>query len=422
MRIDQLAPYQIPSNLADVVFQLAGQVRQTAIEMAPSNLPVGRVFIPNSLYTAGSSGTSRWRHAVPSSYNYRINGVRLLYVNWFMTTTSESPGANSISLRCAVDDGTSVFPLFFGGQRVVTIDPGGFALSDYRAVDIAPGGALFSRTYVSASSTTSQFPCTTTPVTIASLGEGNTYAVGGTDLTDVGASAVTTASATAYGPAAVIGFSGPVLTNLIAGLGDSFIRGSGDTTGDSNGNTGYFCRWIGSRMGYMNLGVGSFRANYMSILARRTLQLSIMRTCGVTHVLVHYGINDITAGRTDTQIRNDLTVLGNAIVALGMRPYIATLPPDTTSSDGWTSLSGQFPIAGEPVRVAQNTWRRSVPAPFRGCLDVARIVESPVNAAGYTVSASGLWRVNLTSDGLHPNTSGASLISTNLPSPEDFFS
>ena len=351
--------------------------------------------------------TYRWSHLSP--LGHRISGLQLVYCNWYMSTTTEVDNDNAIVVKAAVDIAGTVYPVFFNGQRTVTIQPGAQVVSDPLGIDIAANTTYFTRTFVQVQAA-EKWPLSAASGTQSGLGEGNIA----TDETNVGDDTVTATSAGGYGPSAIIGRVNDRLPGL-ALIGDSITRGT--NTVAVAGHNGYPAIWAANKIaGYLNISRGSWRANYDGNVTpplRRLKRFSLMAACGITDLVYQSGINDVINSRSDAQIQADILAFANAATALGIRCHIATITPSSTSSDSWATVENQTPHANAQVGRDNNDWRRTVPAPFVSCLDVADLVESERN--------SWLWKVGYTGDGLHPLVAGASAIAAALPHPAKFF-
>lgn len=179
-------------------------------------------------------------------------------------------------------------------------------------------------------------------------------------------------------------------------LGDSRSASSG--TQDANGNAGQFGYGIGSSYGYIS-GSMSGTGAFAMIGAGGTRRNALAQY--VTHVINGMGVNDIfVSGRTLPIIQSLFNTM--AYQMPGKRHILATISPDTTSTDSWATTANQTTLAAESVRVAFNTWAKTLPDPYFACLDIASVTES--------VSAPGKWNPGYTNDGLHQNPTAAAAI------------
>lgn len=219
-------------------------------------------------------------------------------------------------------------------------------------------------------------------------GGGDLYEKAASGLADktMSGTITTDGSGYAYFPLAILAMT---TTPTVAIYGDSRVFGF--LTTPTSGDRGDIAPAVGAAsLGYLNLGVNSDTAQ--SFLAHHTLRLALASYC--SSVVLEYGINDIAvASRSDAQVQSDLT----AIAALFTQPvWLTTMEPVSTSSGDWSTLVAQTTAAYNAVRVANNNWRRGLPAGFRGYFDIADVVESARD--------SGLWKVSggaLTADGVH---------------------
>lgn len=154
---------------------------------------------------------------------------------------------------------------------------------------------------------------------------------------------------------------------------------------------------------------------------------------GFTHVTTAWGYNDLNMAaatkKTETQVMADAVATWAWMKAEnpGLKIWQTTISPNSTSTDGWTSLAGQAPVASAPLRRAFNAWvRDGAPlvdgAPVAaGTAGATRAGEEGHLLAGFIEVAdtlmsardSEIFRVDrgaLTADGGHPNTVGHSLM------------
>lgn len=167
--------------------------------------------------------------------------------------------------------------------------------------------------------------------------------------------------------------------------------------------------------------------------ARAGVWSTIPELSNFTHAVAAWGYNDINqahqTGKTLSTVQ--ITALASWKWARSEGPLLwqATISPNTTSTDGWTTVEGQTPVAATPMRLAYNDWLRdgapltadgSAPAavgstgtlragqaghPLAGIIDQAAKISTTPN--------SGIFRVDrgaLTGDGGHPNATGHALM------------
>ena len=366
-------------------------------------------------------GTAKLGHVATRTFY----GARLLFVNWVSgTSNTEMDGWNDIVVGAAIEPvGNGVWPVTFGGKRRVTIEPGGYALSDPLGVDIAKGTTFWTRTFVQVSS--GQFyPLGN--ISTASTGEGNNYgSTVGADLTVYGSASLTGVGTNqyVYGPAAILGQVIDPEKPVIGILGDSIFNGIGDS---SHANGGYAQRALNNNYSFVKLafpgeGLSSGWTGVSG--ANRRRRMGLLAECGVTHIVTDYTVNALAT----TTIQQDAVSAWISMARVATQGvWATTLTPQTTSTDSWATTGNQtiqYPSDREPRRVAFNNWLRdgapinasNVPQsvgasgagivragqvghPLKGYFEAADLAE--------TARDSGIWKAGYTSDGTHPNATG----------------
>ena len=192
-------------------------------------------------------------------------------------------------------------------------------------------------------------------------------------------------------PSAIVGMTRKPSVYL---LGDSRVIGVDDDFGDNAlGATGEFARSI-SWLAYINAGFAGDRAS--SFVSANSKRLGIAAYC--SHLVCNYGINDITGGATEATAKTSLLTLWGILRNNKNALFHSTLPPITTSSDGWATVENQTLAATNTIRVNVNNFIRTVPDVLDGVFEFADVAESARD--------SGLWKPGYTSDGVHENETG----------------
>lgn len=125
-------------------------------------------------------------------------------------------------------------------------------------------------------------------------------------------------------------------------IGDSICAGTGDAA-DSYGHMGYMQRSLGQQVPWASLCRGSTSALQMSANLQLVQQAAM--EIGATDVLLEYGRNDINASgnpQTAAATEGYLEAIATPSIAAGYRVWVFTIPPTTDSTDGWTTVTGQF--------------------------------------------------------------------------------
>ncbi len=254
-------------------------------------------------------------------------------------------------------------------------------------------------------------------------------AIGGTNSWGI-------ADQTTYGPCLIMGEaqggSAPYFIACVDSIGAGFS--STDGTGDLDGSHGGLEQAISSRLGYSMWKIGrsgdsaqSWVGNHTKFLtfltAMQDLGLNMLRGIFLPQV----GSNDF--GNSGTLVASTLETRQNAIITEFVNRGIGdkagvTIPPRTTSTNGWTDTAGQagtnacFQAGGEVLnyntRLRNNT----------GNLNVTKHIDMAVLLADATEPFK--WKQNLyassgipaSKDGIHPSKGvGIPYIRENLVLP-----
>jgi lysophospholipase L1-like esterase len=275
--------------------------------------------------------------------------------------------------------------VLFGGSSSGTIADINVLLSDAVTVTI-PNGALFwvkvwfsSTGGILYSGTTA----TNSPIN-TTLGEAFDYGVTTPDLTN----SATNPTGTILGGVYPLGIIGTTTKPSVLVLGDSKSAGTLDT-GDGSGDYGQECRSFGGLLAYCNAGVSGDQVQ--SLVGSHTQRVALGAYC--SHVIISYGGNDITVGRTAAQVAADISTVAGYFS--GKQIYVNTQAPVSSSLDGWTTIDGQTKDGNNAVRLSLNTKIRNVLPGATGYLEVADQFESDRD--------SGYWKAPYyTTDGIHP--------------------
>jgi lysophospholipase L1-like esterase len=317
---------------------------------------------------------------------YRMTEIALGYANVVSMGSREVAGPNPITVRCAVEYNGVFYPLYLRGSRDAVIAPGGYAEFEPVFVDVPKGATYYVRTLVTVDAG-GKWPYGVY-TGAAYLGDGVEQGTGITDKTTTGV--VTGSNNYAYGPASIraLRIDG---TSDVAAVGDSIAYGLGDSI-----DRGTIVRSLDGKLPLRNLGYpGAQASDFIGRYAGLRLRLAR----GASHWIVMFGTNDISAGKSAQQVKDDLLAVYRLGETLGVRVWAGTIPPRTTSTDSWVSTGNQTKAATEAVRVEVNDWVRTIPSPLAGVFDTADGWETSRN--------SGIWKPGITGDGVHPNGNGA---------------
>lgn len=199
-----------------------------------------------------------------------------------------------------------------------------------------------------------------------------------------------------YAPAAIIGTTTAPSVFIV---GDSRIYGNDDPSDDASGDAGEVARAIGPNFAYVNAGASGLRTDFLVnfLNADEPSDANMYKLASyASDIINETGVVDVILGSTTPQIKSNLTTLWS-LFPPGIPVYQTTMPPYTTSTDGWTTLVNQTPNSDDAARIGTNDWIRTTPSGLTGYFEVANLMESSQD--------SGLWKVpGYTTDGVHETT------------------
>lgn len=374
---------------------------------AAASLYLGHVATNTRTPSQTSAGNKMFMSRSPHFARTAINDIAIRIPNWFSKIVSNndvetgSGGTATFTASVEYPAGTFTQFLFSGSASVVAADLS-TVQSDTAIVSIpkdalfwiriwcnAVGGIVYNdNIYVSNG---------------ANLANGKAFNFAVSGIVDQTMSGTVTNLGGAAGvntamPLSIIGNTRAPAVYL---LGDSRGAGRQDTY-DAANDTGELARSVGGTLNYHNAGVSSATLN--GFVAGHALQGA--EFAYFTHSINERGINDIVA------LLLSVTTMKARLIttwqALPGKVFQITLPPESTSTDLWTTLAGQTTNTHENVRVPINDWIRDgapmsggvgvatgtvgalragdVGHPLTGWFEVADAVESSRN--------SGLWKTD----------------------------
>jgi len=343
--------------------------------------------IPTQTYAVNKWITTASRHSARGD----IHGLRIAFANWYVNDSqSEVTPSGPIYLRAAIEYPRGVVtPIRFGGVGNTTINSGETKYSDWLPEIVIPDGeTFFLRSFAECPSGiiySNHVP--------GYMQAGETVA-GAPDYTNFSTPLQSSPFSLGYAPLAILG---KTKNSTIVLLGDSIAEGFDDVTDYYRGNGGYMHRSLEESHAIISLAKsGDSAVKWLSNNSKRSALIQF-----ASHMVIEYGSNDVTAGRSATALRTDI----EGIVAAYKKPtYVCTIGPCTNSSDSWATTANQTPYATEPQRVAYNNMVRAGSVKgVVGFFDVADAME--------TFRNSGIWLTNgtanfYTDDGVHPSPAG----------------
>ncbi|MBV9782473.1 MAG: SGNH/GDSL hydrolase family protein [Acidisphaera sp.] len=378
---------------------------------------------PGSGYNETNAANSSFQDvtvwSTPASAS--VKALRLCYPGFDVTASGEADRAITVTGAASIQYNGLVYPAKFGGHRQMLIEPmHDMVVSDPIAVSLPPGVQFAVRTWGQVSGGSSWWLAdyaTPTSGTTRLAGEANAR---GTSLADHTLTTTTPSNSGGgyWGPVTVLALlSAPSAAVLV--LGDSIAGGTGDAA-DANGRMGFIQRGLANSLPWASLARGSTTAAQAVAAGNGRGMYAAAVDRGITDVLLQWCRNDLNNGATAVQTRSSLQALAAPYLAAGIRVWVFTCPPTTTSSDAWASAANQSipSAANETQRTAYNSdlrlnWRSYG---FAGLVDIAGLLEDPANP-GRWQTAGGAW----TADGVHPTPSGHNaLIAAGMIAPGMF--
>lgn len=355
-----------------------------------------RSFVPN-VKTGGTNAVmSRTAHTAVQA----ITSLQIKLPGWAVIGDWDTATASATTYTASVEypAGTFTQIKWAGAASVVAPAGGDSGLSDAASVSIPAGAVFWIRNLANtAGNSGGGLPVTQASVSTRWTAQGEASVLSSTTTTDLTMSGTVTHGGTdafIYPLCIVATTSAPTFL----AVGDSRTIGSGMSP-DINGAQGQITPSFGASYAYINCGVGGSQlAN-----ANRGFEQRKKLAQYVSHVVLGYGINDIrTAGgnRTAAQVQSDITTFGKLMA--GKPLILATVAPETTSTDSWATTANQTPTANGAALATLNTWIRTQPAPYGMVLDI--------DAQQGDGSSPEKWKAGYTADGLHANSTGYAAI------------
>ena len=325
-----------------------------------------------------------------------IINPKILIQNWY---GSEVSPVGTATVKVAIEYPFGVFTLAtFNAANTYVIPSGETAITDEIPVTIPFGEKFWTRTYIERTDDTVLMSDIYSPF----AGDGFVYGATATDQTMGGD--VPTSTYYNFAPLAIIAST---RKPSIGYIGDSRVTGLYSAKCTNRGNQGEFSPILGQIFSYMDLSVGGESGS--TFITKNAKRSPLLNYC--SHIVCQYGINDLLAGHTGATVKNDLIT----IVGYYDKPfYLCTVPPRTTSTDGWVTAVNQAHVTWEAERVVLNTAiRLREISTIQSFFDVSNVVETDFN--------SGIWKPNYTGDGLHEATLGIAMIqASNIINPTLF--
>jgi hypothetical protein len=323
-----------------------------------------------------------------------ITSLQLVLPNWWINGSgaSEELMSKSATTTASIEYPAGTFTqVTFGGSATGTIPAGGTLVSDPVSVSIPNGAEFWVRVFLE-----SQAGIVYSGQGDANFGDAMTASTSIVADQTMGGAVASTTGSSVYMPAAIIGTTTQPSVFIV---GDSRVYGNDDPSDDASGDVGEVARAVGPNFAYVNAGASGLRTDFLVNFLKgdQPSDANMYKLASYASDIINQtGIVDVILGSTTAQIEGNLRTLWSSFPS-GIPVYQTTMPPWTTSTDGWTTLANQTPNSDDAARIATNDYIRTTPSPLAGYFEVANVVESSQD--------SGLWKVpSYTTDGVHETT------------------
>lgn len=354
------------------------------------------------------------RHVLRLSAGGKFLRVRLSNVNGTApltigaATLARSRGEDQVKAR-------SIRTLTFNGSPSITIAPGARAFSDAVRLRVAPLADVTLSVYVPAGGAGPDSPITNH---VRALQTGYIGAGDQTASAEYATESTLTSIYYATGVDVAVSAYGSPPVGIVV-LGDSIANGDQSTPDTNNRWPNLLAQRLANKAqrrgwhsdtGVMNLGISGNQVTNTLIgdNAQARFDRDVLAQSGVTHVIIHEGINDLglppllgLAAATPESIISGLQQMIRRARAQGLTAIGATITP----SNGF-ALPTYGSAETEAARQAVNQWIRTSGA-FDAVVDFDAVLRDPDDPT--------MIRSDLTDDFLHPNDAGYQVMADAVP-------
>lgn len=335
----------------------------------------------NWITSASGSNSMNTRSRLDTPAGADVTDVVLRFPRFYNgAPEADFPLTYTVTATIEYPVGTFTQVLFNNGATSLSVTPGRrYFDSDPVPIRIPRGtvAGAYVKCFLSWTGGVTNFPLNSTVQ--AANGEWCNVGTGLTDQTQT--VTVQTHTYAAPGQANGFGFEPMVLGHLsdyvpvVALLGDSITQGSSVTGPDSSTGEAGWSRTFRGVVPTVNLArQAEVATNFTS---RPHGRLSLIEDA-VTHAVVAYGRNDVTALVAAATILTNVRKIWDHLLARGIKVFATTVTPVTTSSDTWATTANQTVSSPqEVIRLAYNTLVRDNWQSYglSGIFDFARAVD-----------------------------------------------
>lgn len=350
---------------------------------------------------AGTGQNTRMQVSFPQG----STGVQLLFTSAGGVAEGQ-PAPNSFTFSCAIEyPAGTLYPLTFGGNSNFTLEPNLSVTTDMLDIDIPVGAVAFIRCYVSVASAGMQWTCADVCTALDGMTIGSSQS---NQTLNASYSYTVQVGQNLFGPLAIIG-RGNLKQSAVLITGDSIAQGEGDA---SMTDGGFFVRALNDAgIPWSSVAFYGETAGQWDTQISRLSRVAVARYTG--NAVTDYGTNDFNFGANLLTTQTRCVAMWQTLWSRGAKVWATTLLPKVTSSDRFTTSSGQTPVTGFAtggIRSQFNAWLRggapinpttfapvaigtagaliagTNPHPLKGYFEAADLVE--------TSRDSGLWITN----------------------------
>lgn len=300
----------------------------------------------------------------------------------FMNSVSGNGGAqsakngNAFSLVCSIEDPNnglrplsfpqaSTSPISTGGWTSVPMADFSYYLTSPYAFELPAGMQVVLRVYWSVSAgqkvptnwRIQGYHRDSTIVATTDIVNGTTTKDGSdTTFTFFAPEAAPVATNVAlYGPSLIVGEHISVSPAVMV-EGDSIAVGTAGSLNDTQFGQGFITRALDAAGGFIVWNVGQSGIALSNIISTGLFTAAVAKY--FDHVVLQAGTNDLALGATAVAMMPQMLAYVRGRAGPTTKVWVCTIPPRTTSTNNFATISAQTVLSSEPQRIAFNNWLR----------------------------------------------------------------